>query len=167
MGDVLTLTDRQRREGGLNHEAAKRANADPLPGVLYRAFDPDHIPIGNGLSVRPVVASDWKALKWLESPVWKAFLELQKDEKIREDVAYTDEEQYEMAWQFTHTPKEVRALMARGRDCFRETCVEWADTITFAALPDAVNAIQRQIILSFTSRPTVGSDDDLKKKTPL
>jgi hypothetical protein len=167
MAEALTITDEQRRDIGLNHEAAKRANADPLPGVLYRAFDPKPIDIGSGLTVRPVVASDWKALKWLESPVWKAFLELQKDEKIREEIQYTDEEQYEMAWQFTHTPKEVRGLMAKGRDIFRETCVDWADTITFAALPDAINAIQRQIILSFTSRPTIGDDEDLKKKTPL
>lgn len=106
-------------------------------------------------------------MKWLESPLWKSFLELQKDEKIREEVEYSDEEQYEMAWQFTHSPAEVRELMAQGRERYRSTSVAWADTITLAALPDAITAIQRQVILSFTSRPTIGDDDDFKKKQPM
>jgi hypothetical protein len=167
MGDVLELTEEQRRDAALHQEAVRRANADPLPGVLYRAFDPPPIDIGNGLMVRPAVASDWKVMKWLESPLWKSFLELQKDEKIREEVAYTDEEQYEMTWQFTHAPAVIRALMAQGREKFRQTCIEWADTITLSALPDAIQAIQKQVILSFTSRPTIGDDDDVKKKPPM
>lgn len=157
------VLDVQSREAALEEDARRRAAADPLPGALNDAFLQDAIQIGPNIYVRRVVASDWLVFKWLNSPIFQAMLELQKDEKLREEVQFTEQEQYEMAWQFTHTPKQVRALMAKGRDKFREECQEFADELDFALLPAAIEALVRQIIRSFSTSQQYGEEGDLKK----
>lgn len=164
MADTATLPE---AEAALEQDARRRAAADPLPGALADAFLEDAIQIGDNLYVRRVVASDWKVLKWLDSPIFKAMLEMQKDEGNRDEIAFTDEEQYEMAWQFTHTPAEVRELMTKGREGFKKSCEQWADHLDFASLPSAINALQKQILKSFSTSLKYGGEDEAKKKLPM
>ena len=156
-------------EANLREEANRRAAATPLPGALSDAFLTDAIHVADGLDVRRVVASDWSILQWLDSPIYKMILEVQKDEKLRDAVSYTDEEEWEMVWQFTHSPKDVRALKAKGREVFKETCAaEIGDKYKLTETKQAVEAISKQILASFDTKIgfTDGDGDSSKKNTP-
>jgi hypothetical protein len=133
----------------LTEEARKRAAATPFPGPLADAFLHDAIQVDDHLFVRRIVASDWKILQALDSPICKQMLEFQKDEKLREPVPFTDEEEWEMCWQFTHSPKECRELMAKGRAAFREAAIEYGDTLTMPQSKLVIGAIGRQITNSW------------------
>ena len=160
-----------KAENNLREEANRRAAATPLPGPLADAFLTDAIQVSENLFVRRVVASDWSILQWLDSPIYKMILEIQKDESLREVISYADDEEWEMVWQFTHTPKEVRALKAKGRTVFKETCAdEIGDKYSLAITKKAVEAISKQILASFDTKIGFGdsesSDDSKKKLTP-
>ena len=159
MGDI---TDKLR-ETQLTEDAQKRAAADPLPGSLAEAFLSDAIQVGDNLYVRRVVASDWRIIKALDSPLYRQMLEYQKPEETREEIEFSDEEQWEMCWQFTHSPKECRALLAKGRDAFRETASEMADTISMPQMPMIIKAIVKQIYASFETSIKYSGDGDEKK----
>ena len=135
----------------LTEEARKRAAATPFPGPLAEAFLSDAIQVDDHLFVRRIVASDWKILQWLDSPIIRQMLELQKDEKLREDVQFTDEEEWEMCWQFTHSPKECRELRAKGREAFKAAAVEYGDTITMPQSKLIIKAIGKQIVNSYST----------------
>jgi hypothetical protein len=155
------------REHQLTEDANRRAAATPLPGALAEAFLTDAIQVSDKLWVRRVVASDWSILQWLDSPIYKMILEVQKDEKIRDEVPYTDEEEWEMCWQFTHTPKQCRELKAKGRGVFRQTCIdEMGDAHSLIVTKKAVEAISKQILASFDTKIGFSSSDEseLKKK---
>jgi hypothetical protein len=155
------------QEQQLTDDANRRAAVTPLPGALSEAFLNDAIQVADGLFVRRVVASDWPILQWLDSPIYKMVLEIQKDESIRESVTYSDEEEWEMCWQFTHTPKQVRELKNKGRDVFRQTAIdEMGDAYSLTTTKKAVEAISQQIIKSFDTKISFGSpdSDDSKKK---
>ena len=154
----------------LTEEARKRAAATPFPGALSDAFLSDAIKVGEGLLVRRIVASDWKILTALDSPIIKQILELQKDEKIREEVSYTDEEEWEMCWQFTHSPKECRELLTKGKESFREQAMEMADMITMPQAKLIVRAIGAHLMNGFMTAmkyaPEVPNESDpAEKKT--
>lgn len=105
----------------LQNEAAKRTNADPLPGPAGDAFAKyGPIKITDALSVRPVVASDWKVFKTLDSPILKMLQELRQNPTNPQMVDVTDLEEYMLALQFTRTPKEVRKILEGGVDAFKE-----------------------------------------------
>ena len=159
-----TEIDDVQKIAGLTEEARKRAAATPLPGALSEAFLADAIKVTDELYVRRIVASDWGILQWLDSPIHKLILEIQKDEKIREAVNYTDEEEWEMVWQFTHEPKEIRALKVKGREVFKETCAnEIGDKYALNVTKMAVEAISEQIIKSFETKIDYGTAESKKK----
>ena len=148
-------------------EARKRAATDPLPGPLAEAFLSDSIKVGQ-INVRRVVASDWPILKQLNSPIYLQWLEMQKAPEIREEVPFTDEQAYEMCWQFTHTPKESRVLLVGGVEAYRlKATEEIADMFDLATLTEIVNAIQQQLMRSSRSVLKLGSgeSEEPEKKT--
>lgn len=111
------LTKVQIEDHNLSQLASRRASADPLPGPLADAFAKGAIAVGE-LKVRKVVASDWVTFKRIKSPVLEMVLEIQQsagspDATIPE-VEFTDQQQWEMCWQFTHTPAEVRVALDDG-----------------------------------------------------
>ena len=146
-----TDNDIQADNPVLTEEARKRASATPFPGPLAEAFLSDAIQVDEKLFVRRIVASDWKILQWLDSPIMRQMLELLKDEKLRDDVPFTDEEEWEMCWQFTHLPKDCRELQAKGRETFRAVAVEYGDTITMPQSKLIVRAIGKQIVNSYST----------------
>jgi len=125
--------------------AAKRAEANPLPGALGDAFLSGPIAIA-GHEVRKLVASDYVIFKFLDSPILRQLLELSKSPDKQEAVAFSDEEEWEMCWQFIHNPKECRELMKRGREQFRELCaVEIGDSFSPEETKLIVLAISEQV----------------------
>jgi len=99
--------------------ATARANADPLPGPLAKAFGPSTIMVG-GISVRKPVASDWEIFRQLDSPIIRILLELRQDPSKVPEIEPTQQENWEICWQFTHSPKECRAALTVGNGYFRQ-----------------------------------------------
>ena len=152
-------------EQQLTEDANRRAGAMPLPGALSEAFLNDAIKVTDNILVRRIVASDWKIMQALDSPLYRSALEAQKDEKIRDDVTYTDEETSEMCWQFTHTPKQCRELLAKGRDEFRRVAVEeMGDNHPAQVIEATIKAITAQVVNSGNTRILYGSDSEGSKK---
>ncbi|MDE2097606.1 MAG: hypothetical protein KGL39_10195 [Patescibacteria group bacterium] len=153
------------QDAGLRQEAMKRAAADPLPGPLSDAFLKDAVDVGKGIFVRRVVASDWHILKALNSPILRQLLELQKDETLREETEYSDLEQAEMVYQFTHSPKQCRELLKMGREIFSSTSQDYCDTsVDFSQMPMIIAAITKQLSDCISASVSYGAED-LKKKT--
>jgi len=151
-------------EQQLIEDATRRAAAEPLPGPLSQAFLSDAIDCGRGLFVRRIVASDWIVLKWLDSPLYKMTLEVQKDEAIREDIKYEESEGYEMVWQFTHSPKQNRELMAKGREAYRAKAFEEVgDSQDIQTLSRCIQAIGKQVVSSFETKVSFEESESKKK----
>jgi hypothetical protein len=151
-------------EHQLIEDARRRAAATPLPGALSEAFLNDAIQVADNLFVRRIVASDWKVLQALGSPIYKLILELQKDESIREDISYTDEEEWEMCWQFTHNPKECRELLAKGKDGFRAEAVALGDTLTLPTMKSIVAAVRKHLFDSYLTKVQFGNEETTAEK---
>lgn len=160
--EVNPIEDKAR-EIALEQEANKRAAATPLPGALSEAFLSDAIDCGGGLFVRRIVASDWVILQWLDSPMYRMTLEVQKDESIREDVKYTPDEGYEMIWQFTHTPQQNRDLKDLGRKAYTDVAIVIQDTFNATILSNAIKAIGKQIVASFETKVIFDTEESKKK----
>lgn len=97
---------------------ATAADANPLPGPLFEAFDPEPIRFGN-IAVRSVVAFDFIVLRKLESPLLARLEQLFKAPEERSPVEFSDAQEADMIQQFTSSIATVRKDIARGVDHFR------------------------------------------------
>jgi hypothetical protein len=101
----------------LTEQASKRASADPLPGPLKEVFCDGPIEIA-GKIVYKVVPRYFAALKALDSPIISMLQDVVQTGKV--DTELTDEQAWEICWIFTHTGKEVRAVLDKGPKCLKE-----------------------------------------------
>lgn len=125
-------------QGG--HEAA----SDPLPGPLLDAFLPEVLRAA-GFELRPVVASDWAILKRLKSPLLAELkrASLQKDhpELVDQKTTFEEEDVWELLYLWSHHPRDSRALLARGREAYREAAMQVADRLPATIARDAEGII--------------------------
>ena len=152
----------------LTEMARARAAAEPLPGSLAEAFLGDAIEVIEGVKVRRVVASDWIILRWLNSPIVRQMLEMQKPMEKREPVDYSAEEAYEICYQFTHNPKEVRAMKEQGRKAFTEAAIEeFGDRFSTMEIAElVVDAVSKQLQRSWATALSVApKEEPAEKKT--
>ncbi len=107
---------------GLRLSASNRANGNPLPGALSDAFTKSAIKVGP-VMVRKIVASDWIVLRTLKSPIIKLVEELAQRANNPElpppEVDVSDQDEIDIAFQFTRMPGDVRAVLANGVEAFR------------------------------------------------
>ena len=106
-----------RQARGLRSEgkAQRIANADPLPGALAAAFA-GTATIG-GLQVRKLVHYDFVLLKRMNSPL---LAQLSGKGGKKKGTPFTDDQGYEMIWQFTRPCEVVEgALNKLGVSGFR------------------------------------------------
>lgn len=92
-------------------QAYREASAEPLPGPLADAFAglPEAVA---GLRVRPMVHFDFVLLKIIKSPLLE-HLARQAGTKGKVSTGWSDEQGWEMVWQFTRPPEEVHAWLAQ------------------------------------------------------
>ncbi len=108
-------------EAVLENLANKRASADPLPGPLGQAFCEGPIEVA-GVTVYPVVPRYFQALKALNSPLISMLQDVVQSGKM--DTELEDEKAWEICWIFTHTGKQVREQIAKGKESLSELAIE-------------------------------------------
>lgn len=111
------LKPEQVQRFDLKQQALGRANGEPFPGPLADAFLKDAIMVGD-IAVRKVVARDWKILRAINSPVIRLIQDSAQNPNAVPEIETTDEEEWELAFQFTHTPSEVWDTLQKGREMF-------------------------------------------------
>lgn len=122
------------------------ANATPIPGALREAFLP---PVGPVTFV-PITCGHIAILQVIKSPILDlaVIYTQERDKKTRDEkiaaMNFPDDAGAEMVYIFSHTPPELRALLHKGRDAFRETaCTEVLDKLPPGGLlPLALSASQ-------------------------
>lgn len=116
--------------------AAPGAAADPLPGPLVDAFLPESVVVA-GLTLRPLHLTDVAILKRLEHPILKEIAEALKPAEERRPIPYQIEDALELLFAWSRPLPEVRAILAEGRQAFRERAmVETGDKLPLAAVSD-------------------------------
>lgn len=146
--------------------AMRQAAAEPLPGPLLEAFAgvPAH---AGGLQVRPLVSYDWVILKRINSPLIRQLAAVAagmkgrrngKDRKgKRAETEWSDEQGYEMIYQFTRPAEELHrfferhgaAAPARFRsEAIAEIGLKLRPLEVAALVPEVV----RQFVASFDTR---------------
>lgn len=127
------------------------ANAVPLPGPLLDAFA--HVPQTiSGRTVRPVMHYDFVILQKLDSPLLKHL-----KGGTKKATAYTDEQGYEMVYQFTQPIREIVAAIARdGREFAGRFKAAALETIGLSLGPVEVGllvqAVEREFLRAFSTR---------------
>lgn len=129
------------------------AHADPLPGPLNDAFAslPQEVA---GLRVRHLVHYDFVILKRLNSPL----LEILKQGNRKKKVPFTDDQGYEMIYQFTRPCEELADWfdrftdLAKARVEFRRTARKTIGlTLGPIEVGLLVQCVQREFINSFAT----------------
>lgn len=124
--------------------AIAEAGRDPLPGPLMDAFTgvPDQVA---GLQVRPLVHYDFVILRKLDSPLLRQFNGTDK-------TPFTDEQGYEMIYQFTRPVRAAADLAAKGREVFQRTAVdEIGMRLGPVEVALLVKAVEREFIRAFST----------------
>jgi len=136
----------------LENEAAKRANASPLPGPVGDAFG-KYGPITIGeIIVRPIVASDWKIFTAVDSPIIKMLMEFRQNPAAPMQVEITDDEECMLCYQFTRPVKEARETLAKGLDHYKQVaCEEMGDKVDAPVLKLIQSAVMEQIKRSWVT----------------
>jgi hypothetical protein len=119
--EEIERIEAERFRTQLGHQ--ERAAAEPLPGPLAQAFAGGPLTHA-GVTLRPMVASDIVILKQLRSPLYLRLIEHAKAEEERKGIEFTDEEGFEMIYQFAVPLRQVRDELAKGREFFRSQAVE-------------------------------------------
>lgn len=122
------------------------ANGAPLPGPLLAAYTRVPQTIA-GLTVRPVVHYDFALLAKLDSPLLRHLRG-----GTAEETPFTDEEAYEIVYQFTRPIKEVAAQVLTDRAGFRLRATEAIGmTLGTVEVNLLVKAVEREFIRSFAT----------------
>lgn len=141
----------------------RRANAEPLPGPLSMAYTLDELN-AFGLTIRPVVASDFILLKKLNSPLYRRTFELAEharkikageippESPLPNATEFTDDECVEMIYQFTIPLPRARAELKRGREFFQEQAqLHVTDRAPVNALPKLVATVVENFTQAFAT----------------
>ena len=143
----------QQRQAGRAREIA-RATAAVLPGPLADAFAGAPTVIA-GLTVRPLVHYDFVLLRKLGSPLLKQ-LDAAVTGEARTPI--TDEQGYEIIWQFTRPIREVIAAVALGPEKFRERAItDIGLTLGPIEVALLVKAVEAEFLRSFATKLKYGS----------
>lgn len=142
-----------------------QANADPLPGSLAKAFPLPEIKVG-AFSVRAPVAYDWALLKKLNSPIHRQVLEMAKPDG-QKDVEFTDEEGWDICFQFTRPCREVAEVIRKGgAELLRQQAEElFAMVLQPLEVTEIVKAVISQIVATWETAMSYKAESEADGKT--
>lgn len=159
------LTQEQIDRELRRRDAVASANADPLPGPLADAFDPEPLSVGH-FTVRPYVPFDMVVLRKLESPLLKQMAELAKPEEERRPTEFDDMDEAVMIFQFITPIERVRDLVQRGARAFRaaaEQEIAFNPRINAVLQAQLVQAVTKQFLRAFSTVINYGGGESGKK----
>jgi hypothetical protein len=164
---VLKSLPQDKIEAAIVENAATlRVTNDPLPGPMLDAVANQELEVitSKGKIVfRPIVIYDFTLFKKLNSPHYRTMLEANSGVKI-EEMNIEDEELYEMIYQFTHSCKEIRTLLKKGRENFRELATEEVgDKYNVQDLGVLLQGVATQIQKGFATMMAHGVEADKDK----
>ena len=123
--------------------------------------------------IRPMVAYDINIFKLINSPFYQIIM----GDKVKEEdnqLFASEEESYEMIFQFTHSPKICYELFKKGKDAYKDKVME---DVSFVYNPaDAAMLVQKIMEhifkvniarVDFTAPESTDSDIDGKKNLIL
>lgn len=113
MSNNGTIEKHKLVEIAVEQSAESLSNATPLPGALAKAFPLPELKVG-AFSVRAPRAYDWTLLKAINSPIHRQILEMANALSDKKDVDFTDEEGWDICYQFTRSCREVDAVYCAG-----------------------------------------------------
>lgn len=137
-------------------QGSAKAAADPMPGPLLDAFLPEPLKV-IGLELRPLVATDIAILKRIKSPLIDLFSQAAIDPELpRPVVTFEEEDLWEIVYLWTRPLPLSRAVLATGRQNFRETALaETGDKLPINVVADhgaIVGALERHFVNAFATR---------------
>jgi len=164
---VLKSLPPEKLEASVVESAAtQRVVSDPLPGPMLDAVANQELDVMTSkgkVTFRPVVIYDFTIFKKLNSPHYRTMLEANSGVKM-EEMNIEDEELYEMIYQFTHSCKEIRAVLKKGREHYRElTTEEVGDKYNIQDLGVLLTGVATQIQNGFATMMAHGVDEDKDK----
>jgi hypothetical protein len=171
------LKDAQpKMEAAVMESAAnERAAREPLPGPAADIFNLEPLVVKTSIgdvTIRPMVSFDINIFKTINSPFYEIMM--QSDSKEAANKLFTSEEEsYELIYQFTHPVKETYNLFKKGMAIFKDTVME---EVAFKYHPQDAALLVSKIMehvfrvnlarVGFESSPEAesGSGDGTKKK---
>ena len=104
----------------------ERASREPIPSeAMNKLFNPEPLIVNTSIgsvTIRPMVAYDINVFKLINSPFYHIIM---GDNEIASDALFaTEEESYQMIYQFTHPIKDVYHLFKKGKEIFKNTVLE-------------------------------------------
>jgi hypothetical protein len=128
--------------------AAERAINEAFPGPLVEAIEAGPIEVITSVGpafIRPVVLSDHIIGKKLNSPFYRNMVERSINNEKSNSEDATEEEIIDMIFQFTHTARDTRKVLSKGKEYYHEMAMEEiGDKYQITDLKDLVNAIIQQ-----------------------
>lgn len=103
----------------------ERASREPLPGPAEFIFNNDPLTVKTSIGevvIRPMKAYDINIFKLINSPFYRVIMN--DIENGQSSMFTTEEESYELIYQFTHPCKDVYQLFKRGPEVFRDVVIE-------------------------------------------
>lgn len=127
VSEVIKGATPQIEEAQLASMANERAAREPLPGAYGDVFDTQpiqvHTSVGD-VTIRPMVAYDINIFKLINSPFYQIMMGDKVQRSVDNQLFATEEESYEMIFQFTHSPKVCYELFKKGKDAYRDKVME-------------------------------------------
>lgn len=160
------------KDNYINDEVNKRAAKEPLPGSygeMYFNTEPLEVKTSVGMvTIRPMVAYDINIFKAVNSPFYQVIMGDQVPDS-NGNLFATDEEYFEMVYQFTHPIKEIYNLLKKGKEAFKDKVLEDV-AFKYSPVDCAVLtiAIMKHIMVTQSAKAEFvapeSPDDDKKKQ---
>src|ERR1035441_3675945 len=155
----------------------ERAAHEPLPGPAEYIFNANPLTVkistGEEITIRPMVSFDINIFKTINSPFYEIIMQTEAKEAMTK-LFTSEEESYEMIYQFTHSPKQIYYLFKKGLEVFKDAVME---EVAFKYNPADAALLVGKIIehifqvnlarVNFESAPEVENGEDNKKKEIL
>jgi hypothetical protein len=105
----------------------ERAAHEPLPGPATYIFNVEPLTVkistGEEITIRPMVSFDINIFKTINSPFYEIIMQTEAKEAMTK-LFTSEEESYEMIYQFTHSPKQIYYLFKKGLEVFKDAVME-------------------------------------------
>jgi hypothetical protein len=140
---IISGSQAKIEEAKMASMANERASREPLPGPASKIFNTESLTVKTSIgevTIRPMVSYDINIFKLINSPFYSILM----GDTIKTEANQlftTEEESYEMIWQFTHSCKEAYNLFKKGKEAYRDKVME---DISFVYNPaDAVMLVEK------------------------